>query len=865
MRFCYLLALSLASALPASAQNPVLIKSVSSTTLEPESDALVNKQRPWNGKVFYAGKGSSTQAILAVTDGTAAGTVVVKDLGDVGGVDGVYPAQDFVYVTTMKSTIVSFPPLVVNYERRLWRTDGTAAGTVLLKAFPATGSTLQTGTYYSDALSSVNYSISGNTIYFGGFDAASGNELWKSDGTASGTAMVKDVNPGTANSNPSGFCKVGSVVCFFATDGTAASYQLWKTDGTAGGTEILTRINTTAQSIAEFSAGLYRGKMYFWANDGNSGAEVWYTDGTPAGTQLLKETIAGNNAFTGSGGFRTDLNFIQDDRYLYFPSERSKYVWRTDGTTAGTIQLNSTALSSQTIAGASARGNRIYWLDNTTTLYTSDGTAAGTRKVIDNLSQAGQLYSYKGAAWMQARPPAAIFDAEPWRSDGTAANTARALDVYPGSGSSSPFGYFELNGYLYFFASNSAGKHLFRYLGDMTFNGSIAGGRWRDSANWNSGMPPGFTDTAYLPAGLTAEVSANRAYAGQLVLGAGSSISLAAITDTLFIARGIAGGSSTGAGVTVFRGMGSDTVRIGGAFSAARLHVAGIAALNAPLSVGSSLDLAPGARVLANDQNLTLTGNTSAITGAGPSAYIVTNGTGSLVQEGLGPSGRSGAVTFPIGTATHFNPATLTNAGTTDAFRARVQPGVSPSYSGESATGSNFVGNVVNSTWMLGEGTPGGSDVTVSLQWNAAQELAGFNRAGSQVGHYRNGAWQLGTAGAATGSDPYTRSESGITSFSPFSVFTGNGVQVGTAIGTPEANPQGIRLRQSGNRLYVDLRKPLPRVQAQLLTMSGQVLFSGSYRQQQQLTLTLPPVTGFYLLVLRDENGLLYSGRVLGR
>ncbi|RYY95231.1 MAG: hypothetical protein EOO11_16260, partial [Chitinophagaceae bacterium] len=334
MRYCYLFLLAWLSG-SAFAQNPLLLKTVSSTPLEPGSDAL-NSMNPWNGKVFYGGKGASNQSILAVTDGTAAGTVVVTDLGDVGGVDGVYPARDFVYLTTMKSTIVSFPPLVVTYTRRLWRSDGTAAGTVLLKEFAPTGSILQTGTYYSDALASVNLSISGNTIYFAGSDATNGSELWKSDGTAAGTVLVKDINPGTADSNPSGFCQVGNTVCFFATDGPNA-YQLWKTDGTAGGTAILTRINPTAQSIAEFAAGRYRGKMYFWANDGTSGSEVWYTDGTAAGTGLLKETVAGNNAFTGTGGMRTDLMFIQDDRYLYFPVERSKYVWRTDGTAAGTV------------------------------------------------------------------------------------------------------------------------------------------------------------------------------------------------------------------------------------------------------------------------------------------------------------------------------------------------------------------------------------------------------------------------------------------------------------------------------------------------------------------------------------------------
>mgnify|MGYP003687910505 CR=1 FL=1 len=42
----------------------------------------------------------------------------------------------------------------------------------------------------------------GNTLYFSGTDGTNGYELWKSDGTASGTVMVKDINSGSGDSNP---------------------------------------------------------------------------------------------------------------------------------------------------------------------------------------------------------------------------------------------------------------------------------------------------------------------------------------------------------------------------------------------------------------------------------------------------------------------------------------------------------------------------------------------------------------------------------------------------------------------------------------------------------------------------------------
>ncbi|BBH39037.1 hypothetical protein myaer102_15570 [Microcystis viridis NIES-102] len=45
----------------------------------------------------------------------------------------------------------------------------------------------------------------GNTLFFAASDGVNGRELWKSDGTAAGTVLVKDINPGSGfytSSNP---------------------------------------------------------------------------------------------------------------------------------------------------------------------------------------------------------------------------------------------------------------------------------------------------------------------------------------------------------------------------------------------------------------------------------------------------------------------------------------------------------------------------------------------------------------------------------------------------------------------------------------------------------------------------------------
>src|SRR5207249_10641696 len=59
-----------------------------------------------------------------------------------------------------------------------------------------------------------------------------GDELWKSDGTEAGTVLVKDINPGPRGSEPSNLVDVNGTL-FFTTDSTGG---LWKSDGTDTGT-----------------------------------------------------------------------------------------------------------------------------------------------------------------------------------------------------------------------------------------------------------------------------------------------------------------------------------------------------------------------------------------------------------------------------------------------------------------------------------------------------------------------------------------------------------------------------------------------------------------------------------------------------
>ena len=74
-----------------------------------------------------------------------------------------------------------------------------------------------------------------NTLFFTGYDSTNGWALWKSDGTAVGTVLVKDTDTWGIFNGPESLTAVGKTLFFRGYD-TINGWALWKSDGTTAGT-----------------------------------------------------------------------------------------------------------------------------------------------------------------------------------------------------------------------------------------------------------------------------------------------------------------------------------------------------------------------------------------------------------------------------------------------------------------------------------------------------------------------------------------------------------------------------------------------------------------------------------------------------
>lgn len=319
---------------------------------------------------------------------------------------------------------------------------------------------------------------------------------------------------------------------------------------------------------------------------------------------------------------------------------------------------------------------------------------------------------------------------------------------------------------------------------------------WSNPANWSCGALPVDTSNVIINSVVNMPVvDITTAVCNNLTIGTGSSLTINSGMVLSIKGSVTNNGSFAAAGKTTFSG-GNQSIP-GGAYTDLEITGTGTKTLSGAATLSGTLILTATNLVLGNN-DLTIAG-TGGITGGSAAHYIVVNGSGRLKQQNIGMGGRTGAIVFPIGTATSYTPLSLTNTGTADEFGAGVIDQVYDTYDANDVpTGSAQTTDNVNKTWLVTEAVPGGSTVTLSFQWNGSDELPAFDRATAKPAHFKNGNWTAPAPTGASGSNPYFISMTGITSFSPFGVGSTNSVLPLTLLSfTGKESAEGIALQWS--------------------------------------------------------------------
>ncbi|GGB92471.1 ELWxxDGT repeat protein [Dyadobacter sediminis] len=387
-----------------------------------------------NGTLFFIVVDNSGVNYLYQSDGTPAGTMAVANTIGTGSFSSLEAVGNEVFFKGSAGQDIG-----------LYKASNTAAIT-LVKTF---------------ASGVENLTAAGSTLYFSANDGISGNELWKSNGSAAGTVLVENINPGAASSDPSLFTVINGQLYFTANNG-ASGQELWISSGSASSTELVKDIRpgSAGSGISQLKA--VGSKAAFMANDG-SGDKLWQSNGTVYGTKVLADARAtqlldanGTLYFNGNPGSGLELykstmvtggtvaltdiarpestprNFTQANDVSYFSADdgiHGRELWKTDGSNVGTVLVSDVLTGANSsnpeqithVNGAvyfvTGNGSQVHSLwkssgTSATTIKLKDFTKADTLQGLINVNGTLFFGIVNGSGSMQL-----------WKSNGTAAGT----------------------------------------------------------------------------------------------------------------------------------------------------------------------------------------------------------------------------------------------------------------------------------------------------------------------------------------------------------------------------------------------------------------------------------------------------------
>ncbi len=405
--------------------SPTLIKDI----YPGPEDSDITEVTVVGDRIFFWAKDGVHGMELWVSDATEAGTYMVKDIAEgpafsLWNPEGQYATKS---ITDVNGTIFFFANDGIHgYE--LWKTDGTEAGTVMVKDIGDTDA----GILPNDDVYAECIAIDG-ILYFVAYAEGSGHEVWRSDGTEDGTYMIGEAIAGNNFSTyPCNLCNAGGSLWFgaksfnpisgiwrydgsnliqvsdafqnrwnqqsqnnfvwhngyayFGAGTTANDMHIWRSNGNAMSAELFIQTNTNGQSRPHTFLPIENGFM-FVAN-GEDETQVFVSDGTLNGTMPL-EYADGSVAYFPVGTTNNTTDFLPINGGYYWNGTNGFSF--TDGTNEGTHSITDDAFSYHRVDwmtnNSAAIGNHVVFAGDNHNLK-SNGTPEGTSIVCDGWNDA---------------------------------------------------------------------------------------------------------------------------------------------------------------------------------------------------------------------------------------------------------------------------------------------------------------------------------------------------------------------------------------------------------------------------------------------------------------------------------------------
>jgi ELWxxDGT repeat protein len=443
-------------------------------------------------RIFYYNQGADDHDELWSTDGTVAGTTMVKQIDSLESLVWAEPKVIFT------SSIVPLQSWEYPQTINLGISDGTPGGTGLIKP----GQEPQ-GSSFPRQLTPVGEPRP-SQVFFTAEDPVHGRELWIANADGSGATLVKDIYSGTASSELQELTLLEDTVFFSAK--RSVDRTLWKSDGTPEGTL------PVGGDYYPFELTIFDGQLYFlsfntlWKTNGGD-PQIVYTVGQweslgeleRAGNRLL---LTFNQA--SGNGYPVTL-MVSDGTGSGTTSVRDfgAVLCGKGGCTPSTLSLLTGA--DERLYFAASLNDGAYEMD----LWTSDGTPEGTLQVSG-------LYELEGSSNPSLLTPHGteltfVEDdgrrgSELWRSDGTPAGTFLLKDIFPGSTRSGPM---------------SSGPSELTWVGDSLFFAATDPVSGRELWRYQAGANPAVRQVADLALGAGSTNPNRLAAAGDVLLFAG--------------------------------------------------------------------------------------------------------------------------------------------------------------------------------------------------------------------------------------------------------------------------------------------------------------------------------------------------------